>query len=179
MPNEGLLTGKLSPAQQTSQFCPVCHSALFLVFFTSFFFTVSFSTVGGDQTLLLGRGMLQMKKCKVSEQTEIMPTVCLGEIQNIFHERTRHSKTYDENRLNRYNTMAMTLPLYFVWSGPKISEAVQTAHPAGQKAREVIHQDLSRHYLTRVDWIALGQMWATPVLEVPCPACFPKTFLTY
>lgn len=59
VPDQGLLTGKLPPAQQTGQFSPVCHPALFLFLFTSFFVTVSFSTVGWDQSPVRRRGMLR------------------------------------------------------------------------------------------------------------------------
>lgn len=53
VPNEGLFAGELPPTQQTGQFYPVCHSPFPLISLASFFFTISFSTVGWDQTLLL------------------------------------------------------------------------------------------------------------------------------
>lgn len=78
MSNESLLTGKLSPAQQTGQFGPVCHSTLFLLFVTSFFFTVSFSTVSWDQTLLLRRRVLKVKSTKSVNRDDDNTVCCVN-----------------------------------------------------------------------------------------------------
>lgn len=56
--DEGLFTGELSSTQQTGQFHPVCQSPFPFISLTSFFFTISFSAVRRDQTLLKRWGAL-------------------------------------------------------------------------------------------------------------------------
>lgn len=99
MPNKGFLAGELSPTQQTGQFNPVCHSPFFFIFLASFFFTVSFSTVGWDQTLLQRRGRLQKKKCRVTHKVmnwhrdDILTYIVTSSTRTqgvLFHEKLRH-----------------------------------------------------------------------------------------
>ena len=101
VPDKGLLAGKLSPTQQTSQFNPVCHSPLLLIFLTPFFFTVSFSAVGRDQTLLLRRWTLKMKDTRSGDdrQPDIeMVVLCLRKI----NKRIGCMKNYGKkNRLEK------------------------------------------------------------------------------
>lgn len=67
VPDEGLFARELPSAEQTCQFHPVCQSPFFLIFLSSFVFTVTFCTVGWDQTGLMRGRKLLVSRQKIGE----------------------------------------------------------------------------------------------------------------